>query len=148
MDNDHFMGLALDQARLALEGGNMAVGSLIVKDGAVVGTGRNRAASDMDPTAHAETVAIRDACRNLGSLDLSGCTCVTTVEPCPMCCWALVTAGIGRLVVGVRFSQLNNTDVGGYALEKLLAITGKSLEIIPNVRADECRDLRDRYFSC
>ena len=66
-----------------------------------------------------------------------------TVEPCPMCCWAIVTAGIERLVVGVRFADLSNTDVGGYAVEKLLAMTGKSLEIITHIRADECRRLRD-----
>ena len=143
VDQDHFMGLALEQARLSLEGGNMGVGSVIVKGGKVIGAGGNRAASDMDPTAHAETVAIRDACRNLGSVDLSGCTCYTTVEPCPMCCWAIVTAGMERLVVGVRFSDLTNADVGGYALEKLLAIAGKSLEITAHVRADECRRFRD-----
>lgn len=140
-----FMGLALDQARQALAEGNRAVGSVIVKDGRVVGRGRNLALSRHDPTAHAEVTAIRDACGNLGTTDLSGATCYTTVEPCPMCCWAIVSAGIQRLVLGARFAGLENTNVGGYAVEKLLALTGRDLEIVTGLRVAECTSVRNSW---
>ena len=67
-------------------------GCVIVKDGRVIGEGWNRVTSDNDPTAHAEVVAIRDACRNLSSFQLSGCEVYTSCEPCPMCLGALYWA--------------------------------------------------------
>lgn len=67
-------------------------GCVIVKDGRVIGEGWNRVTSDNDPTAHAEVVAIRDACRNLSSFQLSGCQVYTSCEPCPMCLGALYWA--------------------------------------------------------
>ncbi len=73
--HDQFMQLALAEAGAAEAEGNIPVGSLIVQNGAVIGVGRNRARSDSDPTAHAEVDAIRDACRKLGTTDLSGATC-------------------------------------------------------------------------
>lgn len=64
-------------------------GAVVVKDGKIIGKGHNRVATDNDPTAHAEVVAIRDACKNLGNFQLSGCTLYTTCEPCPMCMGAI-----------------------------------------------------------
>lgn len=141
MDHDHWMGLALDEARLARDRGNVAVGSIIVRDGEVIGRGRNEAISGLDPTAHAETVAIRDACRRLATTDLSRAVCYTTVEPCPMCCWAIVLAGIDRLVVGARYADVGTINVGDYGVERLVAMARRSLEVVDGVRTGECLEV-------
>ncbi|NQT38096.1 MAG: nucleoside deaminase, partial [Planctomycetes bacterium] len=72
-------------------------GAVVVKDGQVVGTGWNRVTSDNDPTAHAEIVAIRQACQTLGSFSLAGCTLYSSCEPCPMCLAAIYWARIDAL---------------------------------------------------
>ena len=141
-DHHHFMGLALDLSRQALALGNVPVGSVIVRQGQVIGSGINRARSDNDPTSHGETEAIRDACRRLGTTDLSGSTCYTAMEPCPMCCWALSEARISRLVLGARHAGMRRPDYGRYAVESLLALTGAPLEIITGIRTAECEALR------
>ena len=104
-DHHHFMGLTLEESRLALEAGNSPVGSIIVRDGEVIGRGQNRVNSHADPTCHGETDAIRNACRALGSPDLTGSTLYTAMEPCPMCCWSIVLANIETLVLGARHAE-------------------------------------------
>ena len=102
MDDAACMHEAIELARLALDddvGGPF--GSVVVKDGQVVGRGRNRVLADEDPTAHAEVLAIRDACRHLGTHDLSGCTVYASSEPCPMCLGALFWARVARIVYAV-----------------------------------------------
>jgi guanine deaminase len=74
--------------------------ALVVKDGAIVGTGTNLVTSTCDPTAHAEVVAIRDACRALGAFQLNGCDIFTTCEPCPMCMGAIYWARPRRVYFG------------------------------------------------
>ncbi|WP_263864098.1 nucleoside deaminase, partial [Candidatus Frankia nodulisporulans] len=95
------MGLALDQARLALASGDVPVGAVVLAaDGTVIGTGYNTRERDGDPTAHAEVIALRAAAQALGSWRLTGTTLVVTLEPCTMCAGALVLARIARLVYG------------------------------------------------
>lgn len=72
-------------------------GAVIVKDGAIIGRGANSVTSANDPTAHAEIVAIRDACNHIGDFNLKGCTIYTSCEPCPMCLAAIYWARIGRI---------------------------------------------------
>lgn len=73
---------------------------MIVKDGQIVGRGRNQVTSTNDPTAHGEVVAIRDACKNLGTFDLSGCEIYTSCEPCPMCYGAISRARLQKIYYG------------------------------------------------
>jgi tRNA(Arg) A34 adenosine deaminase TadA/catechol 2,3-dioxygenase-like lactoylglutathione lyase family enzyme len=91
---EHAVRLAAENA----EAGENPFGALVVRDGEVIGTGVNTALRDDDPTAHAETAALRDACRRLGTLDLSGAVVVASAEPCPMCRSAALLAGVSRLV--------------------------------------------------
>lgn len=85
-----FMMRAVELARLAVETGSGGpFGCVVVKDGKIVGEGSNRVTTTNDPTAHAEVVAIRDACSNLGTFQLDGCTIYTSCEPCPMCLGAI-----------------------------------------------------------
>lgn len=88
--------IALSRHRMREEAGG-PFGSVVVRDGRIVGEGWNQVASTNDPTAHAEIVAIRDAARRLGTFDLSGCEIYASCEPCPMCFGAILWARIGRL---------------------------------------------------
>ena len=102
MSHEEFMSQALDLAREAAERGDVPVGCVIVKDGQIIGRGRNRREERGDATAHAELEAIRDACARLGSWRLHGCTLYVTLEPCPMCAGAILNARIDELHYGVR----------------------------------------------
>jgi tRNA(adenine34) deaminase len=95
------MGVALDEARLALSHGDVPVGAVVLSPaGDVVGRGHNERERLADPTAHAEVLALRAAAVALGSWRLSGCALVVTLEPCTMCAGALVLARVDRLVYG------------------------------------------------
>lgn len=98
MDSESWMGKAIELARenvRAGRGGPFA--ALVVRDGGIVASGTNLVTSTNDPTAHAEIVAIREACRALGSFQLAGCEIYTTCEPCPMCMGAIYWARPARL---------------------------------------------------
>ena len=75
-------------------------GAVVVKDGYIVGIGNNRVVQSNDPTAHAEVMAIRDACKNLNTFDLTGCELITSCYPCPMCLSAIVWANIKEVYYG------------------------------------------------
>lgn len=94
------MELALTQARLAAEAGEVPVGAVVVKDGQVIATGRNTPIATHDPTAHAEIVALRAAAQELGNYRLEGCELFVTLEPCAMCSGAMLHARLARVVFG------------------------------------------------
>ncbi|RIH83705.1 nucleoside deaminase [Calidithermus roseus] len=89
--------LALENVRAGLGG---PFGAVVVKDGQIIARGVNCVTRTNDPTAHAEVVAIREACRVLGTFDLSGCEIYTSCEPCPMCLSAIYWARIGKIYYG------------------------------------------------
>lgn len=91
------MALALEQARVAAEEGEVPIGAVIVKDGVVIATGRNAPRAQHDPTSHAEIEAIRSAARALANARLDGCELWVTLEPCAMCAGAIVHARITKL---------------------------------------------------
>ena len=92
---------ALDEARAALATSDVPIGAVVVDStGALVGRGRNRREADLDPTAHAEVLALREAAASFGSWRLDGCTLVATLEPCTMCAGAIVLSRVERLVFG------------------------------------------------
>lgn len=100
MINERYMAAALSLAKQAGEEGDIPVGCVIVKDGAIIGEGRNRREVLGDATAHAEVEAIRQACKAVGDWHLNGCTLYVTLEPCPMCSGAIINARIGTVVYG------------------------------------------------
>ncbi len=99
-DDEHWMRVALGLAREAADEGEVPVGAVIVKDGAVIATGRNRREKDKQALAHAEIEAISAACAALGGWRLFGCTLYVTLEPCPMCAGAIINSRIDRVVYG------------------------------------------------
>jgi tRNA(adenine34) deaminase len=92
------MQAALAEARFAAEAGEVPIGAVVVHNGAFIATGQNRVLRDVDPTAHAEIVALRAAATALGNYRLNGCTLYVTLEPCSMCAGAMIHARIDRLV--------------------------------------------------
>jgi tRNA(adenine34) deaminase len=141
--HERFMRIALEEAVKAQEEGNIAVGSVIIQGNAVVARGRNLVTSTYDPTAHAETVAIREAGAALRQVDFSGCALYTTFEPCPMCCGAILASGISTLVMGGR-PLPTKRQWGPYTVEQLIATLerGNTITVITGILTQECTDLR------
>ena len=144
-DEVGWMRLALEQARCALQAGEVPVGAVIIKDGEVVGSGFNRNLTDNDPTAHAEVVALRQAAASLKNHRLPGCTLVCTIEPCAMCAGAMVHARISRLVYGA-------TDPKAGAAGSVLEIINHPrlnhrIEVSAGVLAEECSGLLRNFFA-
>ncbi|PKB44372.1 tRNA(Arg) A34 adenosine deaminase TadA [Cellulophaga sp. RHA19] len=111
MSNEKFMQEAVNAALRGMqnnEGGPF--GCVIVKDGKIIGKGNNKVTSTNDPTAHAEVTAIRDACKNLDSFQLDGCTIYTSCEPCPMCLGAIYWARPDKVYYGS--SQADAANIG------------------------------------
>jgi tRNA(adenine34) deaminase len=99
-DDHHFMREALAFAKIAFAEQEVPIGAVVVREGKMIGRGRNRRERLADPTHHAEIEAIREAAREVGSWRLEDCTLYATVEPCPMCAGAAVNARIRRIVYG------------------------------------------------
>ena len=140
------MGLALDQAQLALATADVPIGAVVLgPDGEILGVGRNEREAHGDPTAHAEVVAIRAAAAKLGEWRLAGCTLVVTLEPCTMCAGAIVLARIPRVVFGAWDEKAGAAgSVFDVLRERRL---NHWVEVFPGVRADECAALLRDFFS-
>ncbi|MFL5577089.1 MAG: tRNA adenosine(34) deaminase TadA [Gemmatimonadaceae bacterium] len=139
-----WMRVALRGAASAVEGGDVPVGAVIVRDGRLLATGANRTVRDQDPTAHAECLAVRAAAAALGSWRLAGCTLYVTLEPCAMCAGALVLARVDRVVFGAW------DDKAGMAGSVGDLLRHPRLNHRPAVRggvlAEECGELLRRFF--
>ena len=141
--HEHFMRLALEEAARGKAEGNVAVGSVIVQGETVVARGRNLVTTTYDPTAHAETVALREGGAALERTDFSGCALYTTFEPCPMCCGAILVSGISTLVMGAR-PVPGEGRWGDYTVEWLTDLLGRrgAIEVVTGVLTQECTDIR------
>ena len=143
---DGWMGLALEQARLAEGTGDVPVGAVVVDaSGVVQGAGANRREADGDPTAHAEMVALRAAARASGEWRLAGCTLVVTLEPCLMCAGALVLARVDRLVFGAWDPKAGAAG-SVWDVVRDRAVNHR-VEVVPEVRAAECGELLSAFFA-
>jgi tRNA(Arg) A34 adenosine deaminase TadA len=143
LDHDFFMALALQNAQSELARGGRPIFCLVVQpDGQVVGQGGNTVSRDMDPSAHAEVNAIRSACASLKTLDLSGSTLYTPMEPCPMCLSTILEAKISAIVLGARHKRVGRTDLGNYSVEALLGLLSRRIDVVAGVRESECEELR------
>ena len=138
------MSLALTQARLAEQEGDVPVGALVVKGTDVIARAENRTVRQQDPTAHAEVLAIREAAAALKSWRLEGCTLYVTLEPCAMCAGAIVLARLDRVVFGAWDDKAGMVgSVGDIVrhprLNHRAAVTGGVLE-------EECGELLRKFF--
>ncbi len=141
-DRDH-MRVAIDIARRGAMAGEPPVGACLIKDGELIAVSHNGVIGDLDITAHAEIRVIREACRSLRRLDLTGCELVSTVEPCCMCLAASHYARISRIVYGASLADINAHTHGELMLthEAVLAGVDPKPAIRGDVLGDECRAL-------
>jgi tRNA(adenine34) deaminase len=142
--DEAWMALALEQARAAERHDEVPIGAVVVLGGRLVGRGHNQVRTLLDPTAHAEVLALREACRAVGAMRLVGAVVYTTVEPCVLCAGALLHARVARVVWGVRDEKFG----GCASLWTLLSDErlNHRAEITEGVRAGEARDLLQQFF--
>ena len=137
------MRQALDQARTALHIGEVPIGAVLVAEATVVGEGFNQPIHNLDPTCHAEVVALRSAAKKLGNYRLTGTTLYVTTEPCLMCVGALVNARVSTVVYGVAEPKWG-------ALRSILKVEELSLnhrfDVVAGVLEAECRQLLVDFF--
>ena len=138
------MRVALELAQAAAEAGEVPVGAIVVKDGAIVGRGRNAPVAQGDPTAHAEVLALRDAAARLGNYRLDDCTLYVTLEPCTMCSGAMLHARLGRVVYGAAEPR---TGAAGSVLDVFgLPQINHHTRVTHGVLGDECAALMSGFF--
>jgi tRNA(adenine34) deaminase len=143
--DESLMGIAIEEARLAVAHGDVPVGAVVVINGEIVARRHNEREATNDPTAHAELLAVRDAAVALGSWRLTDATVVVTLEPCPMCAGALQQARIGRVVFGAA-------DMKAGACGSLYSLgsdprLNHEFASTHGVRADECAQLLTDFFA-
>jgi tRNA(adenine34) deaminase len=143
-DDAEFMGLALDEARRAAAEGEVPIGAVVVLDGRVIGRGHNRPIGAMDPTAHAEVLALREAAGEIGNYRLVGAVLYATVEPCAMCCGAALQARLARVVYGAPDPKAGAVR----SLYRLLEDPRMNHEaiVMGGVRSVECAALLTEFF--
>jgi tRNA(adenine34) deaminase len=143
--DDKFMAIALEEARRAMEDGEVPVGAVVVYDGEVIARAHNLREGLQDPAAHAEILALRDAARKLHRWRLTGATVYVTLEPCAMCAGALVLARIDRLVYGAD-------DPKAGACGSIFDIVREPrlnhrMEVVRGVLQNECQSALKEFFT-
>jgi tRNA(adenine34) deaminase len=144
MDNSYYMKEALKEAKKAAEKDEVPVGAIMVKDGEIIARGYNLIRTKKDPTAHAEIVAIKKACKKLENERLNGVTLYVNIEPCPMCAGAILLARVKTLVYGAADPKT------GACGSVFTVINDKrnnhQVEIIKGVLEKECGEIVGNFF--
>ena len=145
MSDEDFMRAALEQARMAGACGEVPVGAVVVVDGEIVGRGFNQPIRSHDPTAHAEVMALRDAAARLANYRMPGSTLYVTLEPCAMCCGAVMHGRVARVVFGARDPK---TGVAGSVIDLFSERRlNHHAEVGGGVLAEECGRLLTDFFA-
>ncbi len=145
MSDDVFMREALSLALDAAAAGEVPVGAVVVKDGAVVGRGHNRPVAGRDPTAHAEVMAMRDAAERIGNYRLAECMLYVTLEPCAMCAGAIMNARISRVVYGAADPK---SGACGSVVDLFAEVRlNHHATVVGGVMAEEAAKLLQDFFS-
>ena len=142
-----FMEEAIKEAREGINAGHGGpFGAVIVKDGKIIARGHNRVVKDNDPTCHGEMMAIREACKTLGTFDLSGCEIYTTGYPCPMCFGAILWANISKIYYGCN---VIDTERIGFRDSKFYEESKNkdSSSFLEECGREECLRLYDEYMA-
>ncbi|MGA2889775.1 MAG: tRNA adenosine(34) deaminase TadA [Terracidiphilus sp.] len=144
IDDREAMQVALDEARLAADAGEVPIGAVVVHEGVIIARGQNRVLRDLDPTAHAEVVALRAAAAALGNYRLSGCSICVTLEPCAMCAGAMIHARLARLVFAAA-------DPKAGAAGSVLSVLNHpqlnhEMKVDQGILADEASELLRSFF--
>jgi len=142
--DEHFMRMALEEASIAYNEGEVPVGAVLVKDGKVISKAHNQREDSKDPTGHAEIIALKHGSREEDNWRLTGFTLYVTKEPCIMCAGAMVNARLGRLVYGCK------DDKGGAVGSLYNILSDKRLnhqvEVVSGILEEECSEILKRFF--
>ncbi len=138
-----YMDLALIEAKKAMADGDVPVGAVVVKDGEVIGVGRNRREKDNNAVAHAEILAIQEACKNAGDWRLDGAELYVTLEPCPMCSGAIINARIKTVVFGAYDTKVGSLGSVANFVNLPYAFTP---EVYGGICENECREVLTDFF--
>ena len=138
-----YMRMALEEARLAAEAGEVPVGCVIVRNGEVVGRGRNRREEKQSTASHAEMEAMAMANERLGSWRLEDCSLYVTLEPCPMCAGAIINARIPRVYYGARDSAMGAC---GGVLNLFMEEFPHKPALVGGIMEKECREILSDFF--
>jgi tRNA(adenine34) deaminase len=144
-DDNYWMGKAIVQARRAEAIGEVPIGAVVVKDGAVIARGHNLRESNQDPSAHAEMIAIRKAAAKLGSWRLTGATLYVTLEPCTMCMGAVILSRLDRVVFG-SFDPKGGAAGSLYDLSNDARLN-HTVQLTSGVRGEETSAMLSNFFS-
>jgi tRNA(adenine34) deaminase len=140
--HEDYIRRCMELARQAAQAGNSPFGSLIVRDGQVVGESHNQVQTLLDISAHGEIAAIRVACQALGTMDLSGATLYTSAEPCYMCSYAIRAARLSRVVIGARSPNSGGvTSIHPILLDPNVILWAPPPEVVEGVLQGECEAL-------
>ncbi len=144
MIHQDWMRLALDEARIAFELGEVPIGAVVVQKGQIIAKAHNEKEQRQDPTAHAEVLAVQRATQALGAWRLSDATLYVTLEPCPMCAGSLVQARLKTLVFGAA-------DIKGGAVGSVTNVLDVNrwnhrIEVVAGVLEEECSQLLKDFF--
>ncbi|HEY4949214.1 MAG TPA: tRNA adenosine(34) deaminase TadA [Candidatus Acidoferrales bacterium] len=147
-DDDHdvrFMRVALEEARVAAECGEVPVGAVVVVNDEIIARAGNRTIADCDPTAHAEVLALREASKRIGNYRLAGAALYVTIEPCAMCAGAMIQARIARLVYGAP-------DAKGGAVQSCFAVLdhpqlNHRVEVTAGILAEDSAAVLKDFFA-
>lgn len=142
-DDETYMRMALEEARKALDAGEVPVGAVIVRGGEVAARGHNRRESRRNALSHAEVEAIDAACRLLNSWRLNDCTLYVTLEPCAMCAGAIINARVGRVVYGAKDKA---AGACGSVADLFAMPFSHEPAVKSGVLADECAALLSEFF--
>jgi tRNA(adenine34) deaminase len=142
--HEYFMSLAIEEAKIAYTLDEVPVGAIIVRDGEVIARGHNLRETLKDATAHAEIIAIKNACTNLNGWRLIDCDIYVTLEPCPMCAGALVNSRANRIIYGA-FDARAGACGSVYNIVNDPKLNHR-LEVVPGVLEEECRSLLQKFF--
>lgn len=142
MDKE-YMSLALEEAKKASLIGEVPIGAVIVRHGEVIASAHNLRESTHDATAHAEVIAIREACKMLGGWHLTDCTLYVTLEPCPMCAGAVINSCIDRVVFGAYDHR--DGSMGSVANLPTLPYSRRPVTE-GGIMEDECKALLSDFF--
>ncbi len=144
MDHEKHMKSALEQAKKAMDEGEVPVGCVIVDgNGEIIGRGYNRREKERNALAHAELEAINEACKNMIDWRLTGCSLYVTLEPCPMCAGAIINARLSKVFYGAKEEQSGSC---GSVINLFMERFGHSPQVVGGILEQECAALMTDFF--